>query len=162
MTDKQYSSRSSMFLFVYFRPCSSQRLSPWLQGLRWEPRKQWKQDRVRKSIWVLWSVKKCLGCSESSRVCFCRVWRSQRCVWCCERTGRKVTLVVVCVVVLFVVLCSLFLFWFFFLFVCLLLFLKKKHIYLFIFGTWHLLFSLVQNHVWLSSACWVIHRGKAL
>lgn len=79
-----------MFVYLSFRPCSSQRLSPWLQGLRWESRKQWKQDRVRKSLWVLWSFKKRLGCQESPRLCFCWVWRSQRCIWCCERTGWKV------------------------------------------------------------------------
>ena len=78
-----------MFVSLSFRP--KWPISPWLQGLCRESRKQWKQDRVGKCFWVLWSSKKRLGCQEPPRLCFCRVWRSQRCIRCCERTGWKVT-----------------------------------------------------------------------
>lgn len=73
----------TLILFCsFFRYSHASWLSPWLQGLRWKSRQQWKQDRVRKSIWLLWSSPECLGGQEPPRLCLCRVRRSQRCNWC--------------------------------------------------------------------------------
>lgn len=75
---------------VSFRPLSAQRVSSWLQGLRWESGTQRKQEWVGENIWLLRSLEECLGGQESTRLCLCGVWRFPRCFWCCERTGWKV------------------------------------------------------------------------
>lgn len=76
---------------VSFRPLSTQRVSSWLQGLRWEPGTQWKQEWAGENVWLLRPLEECLGGQESTRLCLCGVRRLSRCFWCCERTGWKVS-----------------------------------------------------------------------
>lgn len=78
------------FLSLFFRLSHASWLSSWLQSLCWKFGKQWKQNRAREGIWLLWTSPQCLGGQKPTRLCFCRIWRSQRCNRCSAWAWWKV------------------------------------------------------------------------
>ncbi len=78
------------FIYLFFRSSHASWLPPWLQGLCRKFGQQWKQNRVREVIWLLWSSPQCLGGQEPSRLCLRRIWRPQRCKWCSAGAWWKV------------------------------------------------------------------------